>query len=60
MRSEKRIDPMLKQLQIYWKKYPDLRLTQLVHNMAHPAHGDVFHVEDDVIYNNLLKGVNDE
>ncbi len=60
MRDGRRIDSILKQLQTYWKKYPSLRLTQVVHNMSEPAHGDVFYVEDDVIYNNLLKAESDE
>ncbi len=55
MRDPNRIDPILKQIEIYWKKCPDLRLGQIVSN-AHDTHTalngkplkrDVFYFEDD-------------
>ena len=45
MRNPKRIDRVLKLIKKIWKKYPDLRLFQLLGN-AFPAQ-DNYYVEDD-------------
>ena len=34
MRDSKRIDPLLKAVEKAWKRYPDLRLAQLIYNVA--------------------------
>lgn len=52
MRDFNRIDKVLKELEIYWKQNPDLRLTQLVLNFAPDnGKGSPYYYED----NNLLK-----
>ena len=45
MRDPKRIDRLLKRIKQIWKKYPDLRLLQLLGN-CFPAQ-DNYYVEDD-------------
>lgn len=48
MRNPDRIRPMLKQLELYWRANPDLRLGQIVSNMAASAGSkDCFFTEDD-------------
>ena len=54
MRDPKRIKPLLKQIEDYWLKHPDLRLAQLVSNANRtsrvqrslPLDDDVFYLED--------------
>ena len=56
MRDPKRIKPLLKLIEEMWKKYPDLRLTQLM-SVAANKYGwkgnDLFYFEDD----NLTQGI---
>lgn len=48
MRNPDRIRPMLKQLELYWRANPDLRLGQIVSNMAASVGSkDCFFTEDD-------------
>lgn len=48
MRNPDRIGPMLKQLESYWRANPDLRLGQIVSNMAASVGSkDCFFTEDD-------------
>lgn len=57
MRDPERIDRILDVLRAYWVANPDLRLTQIVVNAAHPrtpAPG-VFYVEDEVIEGRILE-----
>lgn len=54
MRDPARIDRILAKLADYWKRHPDLRLCQLVHNLGdwsrRPNRGpDVFYVEDEAL-----------
>ncbi len=64
MRDANRIKPLLKQIEAYWTKHPDLRLGQLISNANHtyrsqqslPPDHDVFYIEDD----DLLRGLWDE
>jgi uncharacterized protein YihD (DUF1040 family) len=52
MRDPKRIDKIINKLRAVWKTNPDLRLGQLIHNIAHDAVGngvDIFFVEDDLM-----------
>jgi len=44
MRDPKRIPKVLAKIQAYWERNPDLRLGQLVSNLA--GNEDVFYVED--------------
>lgn len=53
MRDKKRIKPFLKQIETFWKKYPDWRFCQLVINVA--KKNDPFYVEDKTFLE-LLKG----
>jgi len=63
MRDPKRIDRILKQIEILWKKYPDQRLGQLLFNYTRfgtraEKHGvikDIFFYEDDSIESDLKK-----
>lgn len=48
MRNPDRIGPMLKQFELYWRANPDLRLGQIVSNMAASVGSkDCFFTEDD-------------
>jgi len=47
MRDPARIDPTLEAIGEFWKKYPDLRLGQLIIILAQNARTDPFYVEDD-------------
>lgn len=48
MRNPNRIGPMLKQFELYWRANPDLRLGQIVSNMAASVGSkDCFFTEDD-------------
>lgn len=52
MRDPKRIPRVLKEIERIWKKYPDLRLCQLIINAIPPTKA-VFHVEEDQLLENL-------
>lgn len=50
MRDPQRIDRIINKLRKYWKTYPDLRLCQMIFNVATQLSeemGDMFYVEDD-------------
>lgn len=48
MRDPKRIRPMLSHLERLWREYPDLRLGQLMMNLAHTGPSlDLFNIEDE-------------
>jgi uncharacterized protein YihD (DUF1040 family) len=50
MRDEKRIKKILKQIEVLWKKYPDLRLFQLLLNpLGLSGHAELYYLEDDVL-----------
>lgn len=55
MRDPNRIPKILKEVEIIWKKYPDLRLGQLIVIAAtnYKKEIDIFHIEDD----NFLEGL---
>ncbi len=51
MRDPKRIDMILKELEYYWKKNPDLRLGQIISNMGSFANApDIFYMEDEKMF----------
>ena len=45
MRDINRIDPMLKRIGEIWKKYPDLRLGQLIKNASFDS--NLYYIEDE-------------
>jgi uncharacterized protein YihD (DUF1040 family) len=61
MRDPKRIDIVLKELGKFWKKYPDLRLGQIVANISRDCgfDADPFFMEDTELLEKL-KEYNEE
>jgi len=59
MRDPKRIKPILKKLEDYWTKNPDLRLGQIIANCVRAHDGrlncDPFYLEDDELLDGLEK-----
>jgi uncharacterized protein YihD (DUF1040 family) len=51
-RDPKRINIILKHLKEIWIKYPDLRLGQLISNIA-PPQASIFYLEDDIMLKRL-------
>jgi len=56
MRDPKRIPRLLKKVEKFWKKYPDLRLGQLIINFAYDTDG--YFIEDDKLEKRLDKELN--
>jgi len=52
MRDPNRIPEILGLVEKLWKKYPDLRLTQLIMN-ALQMNSDPYYIEDDRLYKAL-------
>lgn len=53
MRDPNRIDRILETIREYWKKNPDLRLSQIIHNAdVRDLH---FHLEDDELEKEIRK-----
>jgi len=48
-RDPERIDRMLDKVREHWRRFPDLRLTQLIYVCLGNPQGDVYGVEDDVL-----------
>jgi len=55
MRDPKRIDEILTALRVYWLANPDLRLGQIVCNIAYEWGGDPFHIEDHELLRRLQR-----
>jgi uncharacterized protein YihD (DUF1040 family) len=55
MRDPERIPVVLDELRKAWEKNPDLRLCQLIVNLAKPPHPtpEIFYLEDDVLLSRL-------
>lgn len=53
MRDPKRIKPLLQLIEIYWNQNPDLRLCQILSNIAPPGLLDLYHLEDDKVEETL-------
>ena len=51
MRDVARIDDILKRLKKIWKKYPDLRLGQLLNNCM--SYGTLYYIEDEPLIETL-------
>lgn len=56
MRDPKRIDKILKLIKTYWKKHPDMRLTQLIMN-ALQITDDPYYIEDEILHDKLQEMV---
>lgn len=58
MRDPNRIEPIITEIENFWKENPDLRLGQIIANCLRAYDGrlncDPFYIEDD----QLLKGLN--
>jgi uncharacterized protein YihD (DUF1040 family) len=52
-RDPGRIGPLLAALRAYWKSHPDLRLGQILYNVACETGVDPFYLEDDVVLRRL-------
>jgi len=46
-RDPDRIDEVLEEVEEYWKEHPDLRLGQIIVNIAERNVVDPFYIEDD-------------
>jgi len=51
MRDPRRIQAVLNTLEHYWRRYPDLRLGQIVGNLAQGV--DPYYIEDDELLKRL-------
>jgi uncharacterized protein YihD (DUF1040 family) len=58
-RDPERIEAMVVALRMLWKKYPDLRLGQLVLLLAPDTTSDrdIFYIEDDVWLKRIMKAI---
>ena len=52
MRDPKRIDTMLQVLEYYWKQNPDMRLGQLIGNIARDP--ELYYMEDDKLMRRII------
>jgi len=56
MRDPKRIPEILKRLEVVWKKYPDLRLGQLLVNAVYDQTDSIlFYIEDEKLIKKIEK-----
>ena len=53
MRDINRIDPMLQKIGEIWKQYPDLRLGQLLENIATMYNSSLYFTEDEDLMRKL-------
>lgn len=53
MRPANRTDAIMRTFEHLWRKYPDMRLMQLISNITGP--GDHFYMEDDEFFEKLVK-----
>lgn len=58
MRDPNRIDKVLYHIGLLWRLNPDLRLMQLLDSVIGRS-GDHFHLEDDVLDENLMQKLYD-
>lgn len=47
MRDIERIDKILQEINKVWKRYPDLRFTQLIVNVMSARGSDLYYMEDE-------------
>lgn len=55
MRNPARIPRIIKKLNQLWKKYPDMRFTQLCINTGIAIDGAIWYAEDDIIEQQIDK-----
>ena len=58
MRDPRRIDNLLNIIRVYWKKNPNMRLSQILSNAAYKAqwiNKDLFYLEDNKLFEGLTK-----
>ena len=59
MRDPNRIEPIIKEIEDFWKKNPDLRLGQIIANCVRTYDGrlncDPFYIEDEQLLDGLHK-----
>jgi uncharacterized protein YihD (DUF1040 family) len=55
MKNKNRIPQIIKELERIWKKYPDLRLGQLIQN----CFDDIYYVEDKELIEGIERFYND-
>lgn len=55
MRDKNRIKPFLRELEIFWLQYPDLRFGQIIHLLKKTANEDFFNIEDDKLLEYIKK-----
>lgn len=53
IRDPARIDYILEKLRIYWEANPDLRLGQIISNIASRKACDPFYIEDSILIHML-------
>lgn len=54
MRDINRIEPIMIELEMYWKKNPDMRLGQIITCLCRDNSVDLFYLEDDKLYEKLV------
>lgn len=59
MRNPERIEPLLIELTKLWKRFPDMRLGQLIYNAVSPKEPcpAIFYIEDDVLLEKLAASI---
>lgn len=60
MRDVDRIDEILKEFGEVWKKYPDLRFTQMIVNLMSAKRSDLYYMEDEKFIKTLKEYYGDE
>lgn len=55
MRDPNRITKILDQISSIWRKYPDMRLGQLIVNSMRDTKIDPFYIEDETLLELILK-----
>ncbi len=60
MRNPERIKKLLDQLEFYWDQNPDLRLGQIIYNIAYNEGVEVFAIEDSILFNGIIKKIRDD
>ena len=58
MRDPRRIDNLLNIIRVYWKKNPNMRLSQILSIAAYKAqwiNKDLFYLEDNKLFEGLTK-----
>lgn len=54
-RDPERIEKVINLLKTYWDENPDLRLGQILENIAGVSYESCFYMEDQIVINYLIK-----